>query len=132
MTEQDQYEVGYAKPPKDSQWKPGQSGNPNGRPKKIKDVDKLTDRELSQTLRITESGQEVTLTKRELIIKRLVNNAIKGNSGAIKTVLSLMSNQQSITGFEPDAADRRAFEQLIQGSSKGDITEESEADHGSS
>ncbi|KCZ53638.1 hypothetical protein HY29_16595 [Hyphomonas beringensis] len=28
------YKVGYAKPPKDSQWKTGQSGNPKGRPKK--------------------------------------------------------------------------------------------------
>jgi len=27
------YEVGYAKPPKAHQWKPGESGNPLGRPK---------------------------------------------------------------------------------------------------
>ena len=29
----DGYEVGYRKPPKHSQFKPGQSGNPNGRPR---------------------------------------------------------------------------------------------------
>ena len=29
----DDYEVGYGKPPKSRQWKPGQSGNPKGRPK---------------------------------------------------------------------------------------------------
>lgn len=29
------YDVGYAKPPVASQFKPGQSGNPRGRPKKI-------------------------------------------------------------------------------------------------
>ena len=27
------YEVGYAKPPQSSRFKPGRSGNPNGRPK---------------------------------------------------------------------------------------------------
>lgn len=29
------YKVGYGKPPKHTQWKPGQSGNPKGRSKKI-------------------------------------------------------------------------------------------------
>jgi len=27
------YETGYGKPPKAHQWKPGESGNPKGRPK---------------------------------------------------------------------------------------------------
>ena len=30
----DNYDVGYKKPPKNTQFKPGQSGNPKGRPKK--------------------------------------------------------------------------------------------------
>ena len=29
----DGYEVGYAKPPAENRFKPGQSGNPNGRPR---------------------------------------------------------------------------------------------------
>ena len=30
------YKIGKGKPPKDTQWKPGQSGNPKGRPKAAK------------------------------------------------------------------------------------------------
>src|ERR1700758_809031 len=30
-----EYPVGYKKPPKHTQFKPGQSGNPNGRPRKV-------------------------------------------------------------------------------------------------
>jgi Family of unknown function (DUF5681) len=33
------YEVGYGKPPKTSQFKKGESGNPSGRPKKPTDSD---------------------------------------------------------------------------------------------
>ena len=29
----DEYQVGYGKPSREHQWKPGQSGNPRGRPK---------------------------------------------------------------------------------------------------
>ena len=32
-SDDEDYEVGYGKPPKDSRFKLGQSGNPNGRPK---------------------------------------------------------------------------------------------------
>ena len=28
-----QYEIGYGKPPKSHQWRPGESGNPQGRPR---------------------------------------------------------------------------------------------------
>ena len=35
------YEVGYGKPPKRTQWKPGQSGNPKGKKKGLKSVKQL-------------------------------------------------------------------------------------------
>lgn len=113
MSDESEYEVGYKNPPLHSQWKAGQSGNPNGRPKKTKDFEKLIDIELSKALRITEGGQQVTLTKREVIIKTLVNDALKGDLRAMKMLLPLLAKHQTVEGFEPDAADREAFDQLI-------------------
>lgn len=107
------YEVGYKKPPTHSRWQPGQSGNPRGRPKKVKDFEKLLDIELSRTLRISEGGQQVSLTKRELIIKTLVNDALKGDLRALKMLLPLIVKQITVEGFEPDAADREALQQLL-------------------
>ena len=113
MADQRDYEVGYKKPPEHTRWKPGQSGNPKGRPKKVKDFEKLLDIELSRTLRVTEGGQQVTLTKREVILKSLVNDALKGDLRALKMLLPFIVKQQTVEGFEPDAADREALQQLL-------------------
>lgn len=114
MTEDNRdYEVGYRKPPKSTQWKPGQSGNPKGRPKKVKDFEKLLDRELSKSIRISEGGEAISLTKRELIIKRFVTDALKGDRAAMKLMLHLLKNQLSIEEFEPDAKDQQAFFEYI-------------------
>ena len=114
MHENDNDEVGYGKPPKASQFKPGQSGNPNGRPRKPKDFDGILDRELSQTIRITDSGESKTLTKREILVKTLINAALKGDRAALKLVLAYMKSQQTIEGFEPDAADHKALMALLE------------------
>lgn len=120
MADEHDYEIGFQKPPKHSQWKSGQSGNPKGRPKKIKDFEKLLDIELSKSFRITECGQQVTLTKREVILKSLVNNALKGEYRAVKILLPFIAKQETVEGFDPDAADRRTFEQLVRQLGKAD------------
>ena len=55
----------------------------------------------------------MTLTKRELILKSLVNDALKGNLRALKMLLPFIVKQQTVEGFEPDAADREALQQLL-------------------
>ena len=99
----DSYEVGYGKPPRHTRFKPGQSGNPKGRPKRIKDLEKLFDSELNQTLRINEGGQSRTITKREAIVKGLVHSALKGDHRAQKLVVGFMQKHQDIDDFEFDA-----------------------------
>jgi len=130
MTDQPEYEVGFQKPPKGSQWQPGQSGNPNGRPKKIKDFDKLIDMELSKDLRITEGGLQVTLTKREVIIKTLVNDALKGDLRAMKMVLPFIVKHHAVEGFQPNNADREALYQLINQFESTDATQTQETGNG--
>jgi hypothetical protein len=46
------YEVGYGKPPKHTRFKPGQSGNPKGRPKASKDFRSLLHRALFKKRRL--------------------------------------------------------------------------------
>ncbi len=120
MADQNEYEVGYKKPPQHTRWKVGQSGNPKGRPKKIKEFEKLLDIELSKEITITEGGQTVRVSKRELILKTLVHDAVKGDKRALKMLLPYITEHKSITGFESDAADRAAFIQLLSEFSEAD------------
>ena len=50
------YEVGYQKPPQQSRFKPGQSGNPHARQKAGRDFAKLFSQALDQTITVTEDG----------------------------------------------------------------------------
>jgi hypothetical protein len=78
-TQQSQhFEVGYGKPPVEKRFKKGQSGNPKGRPKKRRSLEAEFNRELKLKVSINENGRRKTITKREAIVKTLVNAAIKG------------------------------------------------------
>lgn len=83
-------EVGPGGPPEHSRFKPGTSGNPKGRPPKKRDLKKLVEEELDLPVWITENGKRVRLTKREIIVKTLVNDAAKGDPKALATLVRLI------------------------------------------
>jgi hypothetical protein len=74
------YEVGYGKPPKDTQFQKGVSGNPKGRPKQCRNFDDELIRESESMMTITENGQRKRISKHEVVIKKLVNQAMSGST----------------------------------------------------
>lgn len=109
MKDQSDYEVGYGKPPKHSQFPKGQSGNPKGRPKKLKNMQELLNEELEK--KITVNGELVT--KQCAIIRSLVHAAIKGSPSARKMVLDRMENQEEeLEPFDPTLDDEVALFKL--------------------
>jgi hypothetical protein len=81
----DSYEVGYGKPPKDTQFKRGVSGNPKGRPRKTRDFDHELLRQSKATVTLNVNGSPVRISKHEAAILQLLNKAIGGNIPALRT-----------------------------------------------
>lgn len=75
------YEVGYKRPPREHQFKPGQSGNPKGRPKLIKDFKTDLREELEEIITIQEGGKSKPITKQRALIKKLLVKALGGELG---------------------------------------------------
>lgn len=82
------YEIGYGRPPKASQFKRGVSGNPNGRPKrKASDLTAMIVDVLNSPIRHREGGQLKTTPAWELNLTMLVRRALGGDVSAALAVL---------------------------------------------
>ena len=80
--------VGYRRPPRHTQFRKGQSGNPNGRPKKISSFKADLAAELQEKLVITENGRQKKITKQQAFIKTLTAAAIKRDIRAVNVLLA--------------------------------------------
>lgn len=85
----DDYVVGYGNPPLHTRFKPGQTGNPQGRPKGSKNLKTDLLEELSEPMKVTEGGQVRRISKQRALIKTLMARALKGNDRAAAKILDL-------------------------------------------
>lgn len=83
-------EYGYGKPPENSQFKPGQSVNPKGRPKGSKNTYTLLNEILNQKINIKENNENIKITKKVAMLTQLVNKGVKGDMKAISALLPHM------------------------------------------
>jgi hypothetical protein len=80
--------VGYKRPPSHTQFKPGQSGNPRGRPNHVRNFKTDLREELGEVIPVREGGREMKISKQRAFIKALVAAAIKGDMRATNALVS--------------------------------------------
>jgi hypothetical protein len=88
------YAVGYGRPPASSQFRPGQSGNPNGRPKGTRNASSMARDALEGTINVKVRGTWRKMTVRKAAYLRLAERAVAGDAKALDYLLSLESEER--------------------------------------
>ena len=100
--------VGYGRPPVHTQFKPGKSGNPNGRRKGQRNVHTVVGEVLSQRITIREGNRTRSVTKLDGVIVTMVNGALRGDPKAQAALIAMMRSL-GMTGEPPPATKAEPF-----------------------
>ena len=127
----DDYVIGFGKPPHHTRFKKGQSGNRHGRPVGSKNMNTLLSQELKEQLVVTENGRRKKITKMQAAIKNLVNKGLTDRRfmsllfDAIRTME--IRNETGSAGHAPplEDDDRQIVQDFLK-RSKGDEPDESD------
>jgi Family of unknown function (DUF5681) len=85
----ERYEVGYGKPPKHTQFKPGQSGNRKGRPRGQRNFRTAVRDALQEKVIIREGDRTRSVSRMDAIIRVTFNNALKSDAKALAAFIQL-------------------------------------------
>lgn len=83
------YTVGYGRPPVETRFKPGQSGNPKGRPKTPRTIRKKLAELFMRPVTVRDGSLIKRITLIEAVIRKLIEKGIKGDGRAIRETISL-------------------------------------------
>lgn len=109
------YEVGYAKPPVETRFKPGQSGNPNGRPKGAKNrqrdlrgerLKEIIRKEAYRKIPLRDGDRSVMIPMAQAVMRSIAVNAARGQHRAQRLFAELVASVE--------AADRHVHERWVE------------------
>jgi hypothetical protein len=122
------YEVGFGKPPKQTRFKPGQSGNSKGRRRGSFNMMTIVQKELEQEVEVSEGGRRCRMPKVQIGIRQLANKAASGDPKAIAMFIDLWRKTGKLneaTAPAAPAVDERDLQAFA------DLRELFKASHGS-
>jgi Family of unknown function (DUF5681) len=108
-----EYKVGPGRPPKEHQFKPGQSGNPKGAKRKPKamapDLKAALEQALSKTIKLKQGERERIVSMAVAGIEQLVAQYVKGDPRARRDLIALTDK----FGVDLMAGQHQAFQDAL-------------------
>lgn len=90
-SESENYKVGYKKPPRNSQFKPGQSGNLSGAPKRPLSLAAKVQKVLGRKIPVIERGRRKLVAADEAMLHVYLERALKGDVKAGAFLISVIA-----------------------------------------
>jgi hypothetical protein len=84
------YPVGYGRTPVRTRYKPGQSGNPKGRPKGQCNVRTVLQRALAHKMTVRENNQTRTVSRLDAVILKVISGALNGDPKSVSSLIVLL------------------------------------------
>lgn len=89
-SEDDDYKVGYGKPPKEHQFKKGHSGNPGGRKPGSQNMRSIIKKNICRSVTIKIDGRRANVSAKEAVFLGLQNDAMKRIASARRQYFELI------------------------------------------
>jgi hypothetical protein len=103
--ERGNYRVGYGRPPVEHQFKPGNRANPKGRGKRTSNRKVVMREVLFEPVTVNEGGEVKQMPALQVVLKRLLSLAVKGDLKAALTVIGIAQREGFLTPDEEEAVD---------------------------
>lgn len=98
----DDYEVGYRRPPKEHQFKKGGTKPAgSGRRKNVKNSRTIIDDVMNEEVAVTVAGKKQKMTKKEFLIRSSYDKAIKSNSVKESFTLARLFEKLAPSSMDP-------------------------------
>jgi hypothetical protein len=98
---EDDFKIGYKRPPRHSRFQPGKSGNPRGRQKSVRNLGSDVKRTLETPVRLNERGKAKRVSTQEAVLLRLREKALKGDGRSLDRLLQLARTFNNSAAIEP-------------------------------
>jgi hypothetical protein len=96
--------VGYGRPPQETQFKKGKSGNPSGRPRGKHRFAETLERILSEKVMVKRNKRRQMVTKSEALCRKLVDRALAGDARSLDQLTGLLPH---VDEYSPPDVEQR-------------------------
>jgi hypothetical protein len=93
--------VGYKRPPVDRQFKPGQSGNPKGRPKGRKNLKTIIVEAFNKKIKVRGKNGTRTVSTLQAMFEVNINKALAGDTHAFARLLQI-AEKHGVFNWQPE------------------------------